>query len=449
VIVAKVRSQALVIDASVAQAAGLQGATHPTAKHCRDFLLVALEVCHRMVFTQAIEEEWDEHQSRFARMWRRSMFARKKIDRVEASADTTFREQLEQAATGEKQKDAMLKDAHLIEAARTGGLRIVALDDTVRGLFRGVALSVPALRAVCWINPAKACHPSEHPESWSSRTGAVNRSGARLGEFHELDWKNRLDISFVDNSYMNTLPKRSVVYPGCLLAAIVDAVGTISYGFHSYHQLEENAYLYDGTDGNYACVVFAGESLVATVCDVHSDRAPGRCEGLFDVGRFFRGMPDSHRPLAERALGSLRTEKDGELVPLISAAFWDDGEYLAAAEPWDVVWENGGDILERQLMEDQEAALAEWAAGNSLSPEQVQLARSLFQQKMARPDVTIQLTAEDMRVLLAPAENAITRLLQTFSGSKGIEAGRQAFASLGIHLLEEFNDDPQDPDQAS
>jgi hypothetical protein len=120
---AKVRSQSLVIDASVAQAAGPQGATHPTAKHCRDFLLVAEEVCHRMVFTPAVEEEWNEHQSGFARRWRRSMFARKKIDRFEAPADTAFRGQLERVATTEKQKEAMLKDAHLIEAARAAGSR--------------------------------------------------------------------------------------------------------------------------------------------------------------------------------------------------------------------------------------------------------------------------------------------------------------------------------------
>jgi hypothetical protein len=174
---AKVRSQSLVIDASVAQAAGPHGATHPTAKRCRDFLLVALDVCHRLVFTTALEEEWDAHQSGFARRWRRSMFARKKIDRVEAPADAAFRERLERAANTEKQMDAMLKDAHLIEAARAKGRRVVALDDTVRDFFREKAGSVAALRNICWINPSNL---DEEPLEWL-QAGAPAEHGRKLG----------------------------------------------------------------------------------------------------------------------------------------------------------------------------------------------------------------------------------------------------------------------------
>jgi hypothetical protein len=174
---AKVRSQSLVIDASVARAAGPEGATHPTARHCRDFLLLAGEVCHRTVFTAAIIQEWDEHQSGFARRWRRSMYARKKIDRLDVAADTEFREQLVQAAPSDKHEDAMLKDAHLIEAARAQGLRVAALDDTVRGYFREVAAAVAALRRVCWINPA---NEDEDSLVWL-QTGAPAQRHRTLG----------------------------------------------------------------------------------------------------------------------------------------------------------------------------------------------------------------------------------------------------------------------------
>jgi hypothetical protein len=174
---AKVRSQSLVIDASVAQAAGPEGATHPIAKHCRDFLLTTADVSHRMIFTPAIEEEWNAHQSDFARRWRRSMFARKKIDRLEVVADNTFREQLERAAVDDKQQDAMLKDAHLIEAARASGLRVVSRDDAVRGYFREAAPSVAALRNVCWINPVNA---HEQPLEWL-RAGAPADLFRKLG----------------------------------------------------------------------------------------------------------------------------------------------------------------------------------------------------------------------------------------------------------------------------
>jgi len=63
--VAKVRSRVLVIDASIARAAG-DVSMHPTSRNCRDFLQAVLDTCHRMALTTPIKEEWNRHQSRFA-----------------------------------------------------------------------------------------------------------------------------------------------------------------------------------------------------------------------------------------------------------------------------------------------------------------------------------------------------------------------------------------------
>src|SRR5260370_37873028 len=111
---AKVASQFLVIDTSIAQAAGPEGAGHPTAKHCRDFLLVIFDVCQRVVFTAAIEEEWKEHQSGFARKWRRAMFAQKKGDPLEVPADHAFSDKVEPDANCAKAKDALAQDVELL-----------------------------------------------------------------------------------------------------------------------------------------------------------------------------------------------------------------------------------------------------------------------------------------------------------------------------------------------
>jgi hypothetical protein len=71
----------------------------------------------------------------------------------------------------------MLKDAHLIEAARERGMRVVALDETVRAYFREVAASVSALRKVCWINPV---NQDETPLAWL-QTGAPAGDNRKLG----------------------------------------------------------------------------------------------------------------------------------------------------------------------------------------------------------------------------------------------------------------------------
>ena len=68
---AKVNSKRLVIDASVARYAGDEGANYPKSVHCRQFLFPVLDICHQVVMTPSIKEEWDKHQSKFALTWRR------------------------------------------------------------------------------------------------------------------------------------------------------------------------------------------------------------------------------------------------------------------------------------------------------------------------------------------------------------------------------------------
>jgi hypothetical protein len=174
---AKKRSRLLIIDASVARAAGPENATHPTAKNCRDFLLAVRDICHRMATSVAIDEEWNKHQSGFARRWRLSMFAKKKIDRLEIEADEHLRTQLEEFAASDNQRNAMLKDVHLIEAALAAELRVVALDETVRNLFREFAPVAARLRRICWVNPG---NENELPLDWL-------QAGAPADPFRRLD----------------------------------------------------------------------------------------------------------------------------------------------------------------------------------------------------------------------------------------------------------------------
>src|SRR5215471_15279536 len=94
------RSKRLVIDASVARAAGGEDADSPTAKYCRDFLKAVLSICHHVVMTPEISEEWKQHQSRFTSQWRVSMEARKKVERIESALNRRFREKIEQALLG-------------------------------------------------------------------------------------------------------------------------------------------------------------------------------------------------------------------------------------------------------------------------------------------------------------------------------------------------------------
>jgi hypothetical protein len=171
----------LVIDASVARASGGPDATAPLSIRCRDFLFTTLHVCHRLVMTDAINDEWNDHQSNFARRWRVQMVARKKVEWVEAPGDEAFGEQVAATAQTKGDREAILKDMLLVEAALATDHRIVALDEAVRGLLDCAARCVGVLRNVLWVNPS--CE-EERPLDWLNDR-ARNERHRRLGQAPE------------------------------------------------------------------------------------------------------------------------------------------------------------------------------------------------------------------------------------------------------------------------
>lgn len=156
-----VESKRLVIDASVATSTGERG---PRGEMCQTFLRIMIgETAHRLVMTKEIGFEWDIHSHPFARRWRRSMNAKRRVVRPSVERDPSFCNKIERASPNEKALDAMEKDLLLIEAARATDNRIISLDDTARKFFALVAISVGELREILWVNPAKE---EESPVQW-------------------------------------------------------------------------------------------------------------------------------------------------------------------------------------------------------------------------------------------------------------------------------------------
>lgn len=168
----KVRSRLLIVDASIARSAGPEKSVYPTSRACREFLQAILRICHRVVFTEAIQAEWDEHQSGFARRWRLSMFAHRKINRVTVEPDDALRNLVSTAADDDAITAILLKDCHLIEAACSTEMRITSLDEKARNHFRNTTETVQLLRAVCWVNPDV---PLEEAIQWLENNAPLDR----------------------------------------------------------------------------------------------------------------------------------------------------------------------------------------------------------------------------------------------------------------------------------
>lgn len=171
------RRKRLVIDASVARAAGSRPDAGGSSRPCRLFLEAVLTICHRAVVTAEISREWRSHRSGFFRKWLVQMYARKKVDRVEAGGDSALRRQLEACGAGPREISAMAKDLHLVEAALGSDRIVVSRDDTVRRLFSAYAASLAGLRQIVWVNPDL---PEEEALTWLEG-GAKSERGRRLG----------------------------------------------------------------------------------------------------------------------------------------------------------------------------------------------------------------------------------------------------------------------------
>jgi len=83
------------------------------------------------------------------------MTARRKVNRIADPFDAELRKKIKKTAVNEKSREAMLKDIHLIEAAKATDQTVIALDETVRKLFTVAAKSIGVLKNIVWVNPDK------------------------------------------------------------------------------------------------------------------------------------------------------------------------------------------------------------------------------------------------------------------------------------------------------
>ena len=141
----------LVVDSDVIQSCSPLGSQHPIGSRNRDFLIGILEICHHVVLTDEISDEWRNHSSSFFRKWRLSMHAKKKFDRV--ITPDSLGTKLEKLDVSEKAIAAMLKDVHLIDAALCADCIVISMDEKAHNLFINASDRIKKIKRVRWLNP--------------------------------------------------------------------------------------------------------------------------------------------------------------------------------------------------------------------------------------------------------------------------------------------------------
>ena len=158
-------SKRLVVNASVARAAGGEEATVSVSISCTEFLETFRDECpHHVVMTPELSEEWHTNQSKFAAGWLKSMIARKRWDYVEPPVNQALRDEIEETATSETEIREMRRDFHLLEAAQATDQTVASLDESIRQLFARATQGVGEIRDIVWVNPERTAE--EQPLAW-------------------------------------------------------------------------------------------------------------------------------------------------------------------------------------------------------------------------------------------------------------------------------------------
>lgn len=171
----------IVVNASVARAAGGEDATASVSINCTEFLETFRDqTSHHIVMTLELSEEWDKHQSNFAAAWLANMIATKRFHYVVLPQNRALYDKIEAAASQQKDINAMLKDFHLLGAALATDKTVISLDETIRKLFAQTTQQVGEIRNIVWVNPERTTE--EQPITWL-KNGAPSEAQRQLSAY--------------------------------------------------------------------------------------------------------------------------------------------------------------------------------------------------------------------------------------------------------------------------
>lgn len=140
----------LVVDASVLFAAGTSKA--PVSSTSRAHLEMMERRGFGAAINQPILDEWNKHQSPWARKWRLRMTDRRLLIPVKPYIFRDLRIAI-QTYLEDNARPVALKDVHLVETALQADHIVVSLDESARNLYCFLVDYERNLARIFWLNP--------------------------------------------------------------------------------------------------------------------------------------------------------------------------------------------------------------------------------------------------------------------------------------------------------
>ena len=150
---AGIGARRLVIDASIAYAAGTIFSLDPRASSCRDLLEIIGRKSYKIVMYKELLDEWTSESSPFAQEWLVKMVtAKHRVIEILLPDREDLHEKVRDHAPGHRKAFEMEEDLHLIKAALVTDRTILSCDKEAQTLFAKLTKHAEELKPIVWMD---------------------------------------------------------------------------------------------------------------------------------------------------------------------------------------------------------------------------------------------------------------------------------------------------------
>lgn len=197
------------------------------------------------------------------------------------------------------------------------------------------------------------------------------------------------------------------LWSGCMLASIAHAIMVAHYPeLSNEHSWDGMNYSVQDSEGSRGTITFHSEFCVGAFRNDFSERL-NRIYDFMEAKKYFNGAPKEIITLSEEeALQYLLEDIDGDVLPLITTAFWGIGNEFYTIGSIEEMYQNGVFLLERQLMEIYDA-MDSWAEYYDMNSNQYDLLKKIFNRKVKEKNREIVLSKEEIEQIGSSDEEGL------------------------------------------
>lgn len=207
------------------------------------------------------------------------------------------------------------------------------------------------------------------------------------------------------------------LWEGCIIASVAHAIMVAHYpevsSEHSWDHLNYNT---QNSEGSRGTITFTDEICIGAFRNDLCNRASKIRD---PIQSFFTSASDHVIDIAKQeTLQYLLINYNGTPTPHITSAFWIIDDTYYSEDNTKEMFENGGHLLERQVM-DNESGMIAWKEYYDMSLEQVDLLKDVTKTKLSQPKEKIILEKNKLKAIGT-------------DDIEGLEESKVSFSEIGI-----------------